>query len=162
MSNPSSLARWQPKEWTGKQASALRVDKRHNPGFHAEIKEIGNYIREERNENGQSELVLMEDLGPGVVVRIWFGNVEGNTNTIIRVYFDGDKKASIVTKCGELRLWQRLYQAPVCRQPGQGCECIPADPLCKILQDNGGEQQGLVLCYPIPVVLSANAHRDFR
>ena len=33
MSNPSSLARWQPEEWTGKQASALRVEKMHNPGF---------------------------------------------------------------------------------------------------------------------------------
>ena len=105
MSNPSSLARWQPEEWAGKQASALRVDKMHTPGFFSEKKEIGNYLREERNENGQSELVLMEDLGPGVVVRIWFGNVEGNTNTIIRLYFDGDKKASIVTVRG-FRLWK--------------------------------------------------------
>jgi hypothetical protein len=139
MSDPSSLARWQPQEWTSKQASALRVDKRHNPGFHAEVKEIGNYIREEKNENGQSELVLMEDLGPGVVVRIWFGNVEGNTNTTIRVYFDGDKKASVVTKCGDFGYGTDFIKPPFAANRARGGNVylpIPYGKSCKITAEN--------------------------
>lgn len=139
MSNPSSLARWQPEEWAGKQASALRVDKMHTPGFFSEKKEIGNYLREERNENGQSELVLMEDLGPGVVVRIWFGNVEGNTNTIIRLYFDGDKKASIVTKCGDFGYGNDFIKPPFAANRARGADVylpIPYAKSCKITAEN--------------------------
>jgi hypothetical protein len=139
MSDPSSLARWQAQEWTSKQASALRVDKRQNPGFHAEVKEIGNYIREEKNENGQSELVLMEDLGPGVVVRIWFGNVEGNTNTTIRVYFDGDKKASVITKCGDFGYGKDFIKPPFAANRARGGNVylpIPYGKSCKITAEN--------------------------
>lgn len=140
MSNPSSLARRQPQEWASKQASALRVEKRHNPGFHAAVKEIGNYIREEKNENGQSELVLMEDLGPGAVVRIWLGNVEGNTNTIVRMYFDGEKKPSIVTKYGEFGYGKDFIKPPFAANRARGGNVylpIPYAKSCKITAENG-------------------------
>ena len=140
MSNPASLARWQPEEWSAKEASALRVDTMHTPGFFSEKKEIGNYIREETKEDGRKELVLMEDPGPGAVVRIWFGNVEGNTNTVLRIYFDGDKKASIVTTYEALGYGRDFIKPPFAANRARGANVylpIPYAKSCKITAENG-------------------------
>ena len=141
MSNPASLARWQDKQWTTKQSSAMKLEKRHNAGFFAE-KEIGNYIRLEQNEKGQSEMVLMEDKGPGVVMRIWVGNTEANTSTIVRFYFDGNKKPSIVANLRDFVYGKEFIKAPFAANKAKGGNVylpIPYSRYCKITVENSKE-----------------------
>ena len=56
-----------------------------------------NFIRVEEN-NGNQEWVLMEDDGPGAIVRTWmpFPNAgKPDTNSLIRIYLDGDTEPTL-------------------------------------------------------------------
>jgi len=55
--------------------------------------ESGKFIRIETNQ-GREEFVLMEDEGPGALVRSWMpwrSQNSGKTNAILRVYLDGEE-----------------------------------------------------------------------
>ena len=138
MSDRSSLARWPEQEWSNKQSSAMKLEKRHNPGYFAE-KEIGNYLRLEQNAEGHTETVLMEDKGPGVVMRIWVGNTEGNTNTILRMYFDGNARPSIKANLVDFVYGREFIKPPYAAERARGGNVylpVPYAKACKITVEN--------------------------
>ncbi len=62
-----------------------------NRDFNRGEKQTGRFIRTEKN-NGQTEWVIMEDEGPGAIVRSWMpwrSQLSGETTTILRIYVDG-------------------------------------------------------------------------
>lgn len=61
-------------------------------------RDFGFFLREEKI-NGRTEKVLMDDSGPGAIVRWW---ATANNNGMIRIYLDGASKPVIAMKPAEL------------------------------------------------------------
>ncbi len=60
-----------------------------------------NAMRSEVNE-GRKEWVIMDDKGPGAVVRFWTPLAADRNNQIIRFYFDGSPSPTITAKLNDL------------------------------------------------------------
>src|SRR5208337_5483236 len=56
-------------------------------GWHSNV-DYGQFIRTENNQ-GRKEWVIMDDQGPGAIVRFWTPLSPEKENQIIRFYFDG-------------------------------------------------------------------------
>lgn len=113
MADRSTLTRRPDPKYVAKGASSYdRASKVNNPadGLYVEKKgrdwgkgwfanrDFGQYIRMEEN-NGRTENVLMEDIGPGAVVRWW---ATANNQGTIRIYLDGSDEPTIQMKPAEL------------------------------------------------------------
>jgi hypothetical protein len=113
MTNRSELTREPNPGYVAKAATSYdRVSKVNNPadGLYVEKKgrdwgkgwfanrDFGQYVRIETNK-GRSENVLMDDRGPGAIVRWW---ATANNSGIIRIYLDGSDTPVIKMKPAEL------------------------------------------------------------
>lgn len=113
MTNRSALTREPEPKYTAKGASSYdRASKVNNPadGLYVEKKgrdwgkgwfanrDFAQYVRAETN-NGRTENVLMEDNGPGALVRWW---ATANNKGTIRIYLDGSAEPAIQMKPAEL------------------------------------------------------------
>lgn len=58
--------------------------------------DFGQFIREEKTD-GRTELVMMEDRGPGAIVRFWatYGGTPDTSGGIYRIYLDGETQPVI-------------------------------------------------------------------
>jgi len=90
-------------------AFILRQSSSHDPhktnpadaaGWHSN-EDHDNAMRTEVNE-GRNEWVIMEDKGPGAVVRYWTPLAEDRNNQVIRFYFDGSPTPTITAKLNDL------------------------------------------------------------
>ncbi len=71
-------------------------------------RDFGQFVRVEKNE-GRTENVLMEDDGPGAIVRWW---ATANNNGMIRIYLDGSNQPTIMMKPAELVGGEGLVSYP--------------------------------------------------
>ena len=69
-------------------------------GWHSN-RDYGNAMRTEVNE-GRNEWVIMEDQGPGAVVRFWTPLHSPKESQVIRFYLDGSPTPAITAKFNEL------------------------------------------------------------
>ncbi len=90
-------------------AFTLKQSSSHDPhktnpadpmGWHSNT-DYGNALRTEVNE-GRNEWVIMEDHGPGAVVRFWTPLAADKNNQTIRIYLDGSPTPAITAKLNEL------------------------------------------------------------
>jgi hypothetical protein len=111
------------------------------PGWFADSDGIG-YIRTEIN-NGQTEWVLMEDEGPGVITKIWavcfYYGLNNTTGANIKFYLDGETEPTIHTNFFELVKGQDFVKPPFAdasTRAGNLYFPIPYAKSCKITMDN--------------------------
>ena len=89
--------------YTLKQSSSHdphKTDPANAAGWHSNA-DHDNAMRTEVNE-GRNEWVIMDDKGPGAVVRYWTPLDPGRDKQIIRFYFDGSPIPSITVKLNDL------------------------------------------------------------
>jgi hypothetical protein len=128
MADKQALASWPADEYTCHQASSYdRESKVPNPedgkyrpesgrdwgkGWFAN-RDFNQFIRSETNE-GRREHVMMEDSGPGCLVRFWnaLGGKAWDTCGTIRVYLDSTSKPAIELSVKDLIGGQGLVRSP--------------------------------------------------
>lgn len=99
--------------------------------------ESGKFIRIEKNED-REEFVLMEDEGPGAIVRSWMPwrkQTSGKTNTILRIYIDGNAEPVIEGNQFELFQGQGLIPFPLAHESLRSAVSffpIPYSKSCKV------------------------------
>jgi len=123
MANRSELTREPNPRYCAKAATSYdRASKVNNPadGLYVEKKgrdwgkgwfanrDFGQYVRIDKS-HGRTENVLMDDQGPGAIVRWW---ATANNNGIIRIYLDGSDKPVIEMKPAELVGGNKLAPYP--------------------------------------------------
>lgn len=89
--------------YTLKQSSShdpRKTDPANAEGWHSN-NDHDNAIRTEVNE-GRNEWVIMEDKGPGAVVRYWTPLAPDREKQVIRFYFDGSPTPAITAKLNDL------------------------------------------------------------
>lgn len=89
--------------FTLKQASShdpRKTDPANPDGWHSN-NDHDNAIRTEVNE-GRTEWVIMEDQGPGAVVRYWTPLAADQNKQLIRFYFDGSPTPAITANLNDL------------------------------------------------------------
>ncbi|MCX6873162.1 MAG: DUF2961 domain-containing protein [Verrucomicrobia bacterium] len=89
--------------FTLKQSSShdpRKTDPANAEGWHSN-NDHDNAIRTEVNE-GRNEWVIMEDQGPGAIMRYWTPLAPERENQIIRFYFDGSPTPAITAKLNDL------------------------------------------------------------
>lgn len=127
MTDLSRLAQWPAVPYQTLQSSSYdRASKAPGqPGWFANA-DWSHFIREEVN-GGRTEHVMMEDGGPGAIVRLWctwFGPMDGklnhSTNGVMRIYLDGVAEPVISGTLSELFVQQGLVGPPL-------TETTPAD-----------------------------------
>lgn len=109
-----SVAARLPTPWfTLKQASS-HDPRKNDPGdpetWHSNT-DYGQFIHTEVNE-GRREWVIMEDRGPGAIVRFWTPLLADKDRQVIRFYFDGDPKPAITAKLNDLLSGQDVVKPP--------------------------------------------------
>lgn len=133
-----------PSPWyTCKQASSY--DRKSTGASDAETwfanGDASQYIREETN-GGRREWVMMDEAGPGAVVRIWSANPKGT----LRIYLDGEAEPALTAPMDQLLggTWSvggvTLGQ-PLSAERSRGWNLylpIPYARHCKITSDNNG------------------------
>lgn len=114
MSDPSSLSRFPDPAYNLHQASSYdrRTVHPDSAGWFANS-DRSWFVREEQHE-GRREMVLMEDHGPGAVVRWWMTFAgEGATEGTLRVYIDQEPKPVIEGPVLDILSGQALCGAPL-------------------------------------------------
>ncbi len=124
MVDRSELTREPNPAYTAKAATSYdRASSVNNPadGLYVERKgrdwgkgwfanrDFGQYVRIENN-NGRTENVLMDDKGPGAIVRWW---ATANNDGIIRIYLDGSDRPVVEMKPAELVGGNKLAPYPL-------------------------------------------------
>jgi hypothetical protein len=74
--------------------------------------DYGQFIRTETN-GGRREWVIMEDQGPGAIVRFWTPLLAEKDQQIIRFYFDGSPSPAIVAKLNDLLCGKAFVRPPL-------------------------------------------------
>ena len=97
-------------------------------------KDRGQYVRIEEN-NGRTEAVMMDAVGPGAVVRIWSANPAGT----LRIYIDGSVEPVIEMPMKEFLTGTGPVASPLSALRARGANLylpIPYARHCKITCDN--------------------------
>ncbi len=161
MSDESTLAQWpEKKPFVLKQASSYsresktattaRKDALFRPesgrdwgqGWY-ENHDFANFIREEVTD-GRTEYVMMEDDGPGAIVRLWttYGGKADNPGGIYRIYIDGQKEPVIELKNKDMMGGEALIGQPysfMTAGPGRNLYMpIPYAKSCKMTYESLG------------------------
>ncbi len=160
MVNRSELTKKPSPAYTAEAATSYdRASKVNNPadGLYVEKKgrdwgkgwfanrDFGQYVRIEKN-HGRTENVLMDDNGPGAIVRWW---ATANNTGIIRIYLDGSHAPVIEMGPAELVGGNKLAPLPFSfkasddkTNPGwRGHDLylpIPYQKSCKVTWEGGG------------------------
>jgi len=110
------------------------------PGWFADSDGIG-FIRTEEN-NGQTEWVIMEDEGPGVITKIWavcfYYGLNDTIGANIKIYLDGSPDPVINTNFFALVKGQDFVKAPFADKSTRAGNLyfpIPFAKSCKITMD---------------------------
>lgn len=108
-----------------------------NRDFNTGPKQTGRFIRTEER-NGQTEWVIMEDEGPGAIVRSWMpwrNQKSGETNVILRIYVDGASEPVIEGNQFELFQGKGLVPFPLAHESLRSAVSffpIPYAESCKV------------------------------
>ena len=103
MTDRDAVASLPAPAYTLRQSSShdpRKTDPANADGWHSN-NDHDNAIRTEVNQ-GRNEWVIMEDMGPGAVVRYWTPLAEDRNNQIIRFYLDGSPTPAITAKLNDL------------------------------------------------------------
>jgi hypothetical protein len=103
MADRDAVAQWPSPAYTLLQASS-HDPRKNDPGnaetWHSNT-DHGQFLHTELNE-GRREWVIMEDDGPGAIVRYWTPLLADKESQIIRFYFDGSPTPAIAAKLNDL------------------------------------------------------------
>lgn len=113
----------------------------NQPGWFADSD--GVYcIRTEKNSKGETEWVLMEDSGPGVITKIWavcfYYGLDNTTGGNINIYLDGAKEPAIHCNFFDFVKGNNFVKAPLAAETRRAGNCylpIPYAKSCKVTMD---------------------------
>jgi hypothetical protein len=114
MVDRQAVARLPEPAFRLKQASShdrRKKDPADPAGWHSNT-DYGQFIRTETN-GGRKEWVIMEDRGPGAIVRFWTPLLAEKDTQIIRFYFDGSSSPAIVAKFNDLLCGKGFVRPPL-------------------------------------------------
>ena len=99
-------------------------------------------IRTEKNREGETEWVLMEDKGPGVITKIWavcfYYGLDDTTGANLKIYLDGEEEPTINCNFLEFVKGESLVKPPLAmetRRAGNSYLPIPYAKSCKVTMD---------------------------
>lgn len=142
MVDREQLTRFPEKDYQSLQASSYNRESisPDKPGWFADSDGIG-FIRTE-DVNGETEWVIMEDEGPGVITKIWavcfYYGLNDTTGANIKFYLDGNPDPVINTNFFELVKGQDFVKPPFAEETARAGNLyfpIPYAKSCKITMD---------------------------
>lgn len=99
-------------------------------------------IRTEKNREGETEWVLMEDKGPGVITKIWavcfYYGLDDTTGANLKIYLDGEEEPTINCNFFEFVKGESFVKPPLAmetRRAGNSYLPIPYAKSCKVTMD---------------------------
>lgn len=99
-------------------------------------------IRTEKNREGETEWVLMEDKGPGVITKIWavcfYYGLDDTTGANLKIYLDGEDEPTINCNFFEFVKGESFVKPPFAmetRRAGNSYLPIPYAKSCKVTMD---------------------------
>lgn len=99
-------------------------------------------IRTEKNREGETEWVLMEDKGPGVITKIWavcfYYGLDDTTGANLKIYLDGKEEPTINCNFFEFVKGESFVKPPFAmetRRAGNSYLPIPYAKSCKVTMD---------------------------
>lgn len=99
-------------------------------------------IRTEKNREGETEWVLMEDKGPGVITKIWavcfYYGLDDTTCANLKIYLDGEEEPTINCNFFEFVKGESFVKPPFAmetRRAGNSYLPIPYAKSCKVTMD---------------------------
>lgn len=99
-------------------------------------------IRTEKNREGETEWVLMEDKGPGVITKIWavcfYYGLDDTTGANLKIYLDGEDEPTIICNFFEFVKGESFVKPPLAmetRRAGNSYLPIPYAKSCKVTMD---------------------------
>jgi len=143
MADREQITRFPEKDYQSLQASSYNRESisPDKPGWFADSDGIG-FIRTEE-VNGQTEWVIMEDEGPGVITKIWavcfYYGLNDTIGANIKFYLDGNPDPVIHTNFFELVKGQDFVKVPFAEESTRAGNLyfpIPYAKSCKITMDN--------------------------
>ncbi len=114
MIDRSAVASLPVPAYACKQASSYdrrKTDPKNAATWHTN-NDSGQFMRTEVNE-GRHEWVIMEDSGPGAVVRFWVPLAGDKDKQIVRFYLDGTKTPAITARLNDLLCGQGFVRPPL-------------------------------------------------
>lgn len=99
-------------------------------------------IRTEKNKKGETEWVLMEDDGPGVITKMWavcfYYGLDNITGANVKIYLDGKDEPEICCNFFDLVQGKVFIKSPLAAETRRAGNCylpIPYEKGCKITMD---------------------------
>ena len=99
-------------------------------------------IRTEKNREGETEWVLMEDKGPGAITKIWavcfYYGLDDTTGANLKIYLDGEEEPTINCNFFEFVKGESFVKPPFAmetRRAGNSYLPIPYAKSCKVTMD---------------------------
>lgn len=99
-------------------------------------------IRTEKNREGETEWVLMEDKGPGAITKIWavcfYYGLNDTTGANLKIYLDGEEEPTINCNFFEFVKGESFVKPPLAmetRRAGNSYLPIPYAKSCKVTMD---------------------------
>lgn len=99
-------------------------------------------IRTEKNREGETEWVLMEDKGPGAITKIWavcfYYGLDDTTGANLKIYLDGEDEPTINCNFFEFVKGESFVKPPLAmetRRAGNSYLPIPYAKSCKVTMD---------------------------
>lgn len=111
------------------------------PGWFADADGV-SCIRTEKNKEGETEWVLMEDKGPGAITKIWavcfYYGLENTKGANLKIYLDGEDEPTIFCNFFELVQGRNFVKPPLAAETRRAGNCylpIPYAKSCKVTMD---------------------------
>lgn len=142
MADRDQITRFPENDYQSLQASSYNRESisPDKPGWFADSDGIG-FIRTEE-VNGETEWVIMEDEGPGVITKIWavcfYYGLNDTTGATIKFYLDGNPEPVINTNFFKLVKGQDFVKPPFAEETARAGNLyfpIPYAKSCKITMD---------------------------
>lgn len=123
--------------FTCKQASSYNRDSKSPTKNWFVNGDASQFVRDEMNGD-RKEWVLMDEEGPGAIVRWWMTSAQFTTGRVFRIYLDGSETPTIVFPIQELVGGNALVDAPLSAIHARGHNFylpIPYAKHCKVTVD---------------------------
>lgn len=111
------------------------------PGWFADSDGV-SCIRTEKNSQGETEWVLMEDKGPGAITKMWavcfYYGLDDTKGANLKIYLDGEEKPAICCNFFELVQGKAFVKPPLAAETRRAGNCylpIPYAKGCKVTMD---------------------------